>query len=191
MLILLIAVDFGRLFGAWVTINNAARIGANYAAAAPTSSFGPGSAYETTVRNESNLSNCTLGSVPGPVFSPNTNVGSTGTVRITCGFTILTPFVGGFVGNPLSLSASSQFIVRGGTISGVPNPTPAPCDATHFAVPNLVGLTVSAARASWTAAGFTGSFTPGSGHNGQTVTGQVPDVGSCRLASQAIVVTYS
>lgn len=191
ILILLIVVDFGRLFSSWVTINNATRIAANYAAAEPTASFGPGSNYQVTVRNESDLSGCTLPSVAGPVFSPNTNVGSSGTVRLTCQFTLLTPFIGGIVGNPLLLSASSQFVVRGGTIAGVPVPPAQPCDATHFAVPNLVGLNVGAARAAWTAAGFTGPFVPASGHNAQIVTGQVPDVGACRLATQQMVVTYS
>jgi len=191
ILIMLIAVDFGRLFGSWVAIHNAARIAANYAAAAPTASFGAGSDYETTVRNESNTSGCNLPSVSGPVFTPNTNVGSTGTVALTCRFTLLTPFIGAIVGNPLKLSASSQFMIRGGTITGIPNPTAQPCDATHFAVPNLVGLKVSVARSAWTAAGFSGSFIPGSGHNAQIVTGQVPDVGACRLTTQTMVVTYS
>lgn len=189
---MLIAVDFGRLFGSWVTINNAARIAANYAAAVPTASFGPGSVYETTVRNESNLSGCNLPSVSGPTFNPNTNVGSTGTVSLTCRFTLLTPFIGSIVGNPLNLSASSQFVIRGGTITGIPTPTAVPCDATHLAVPNLVGLRVANARTAWTTAGFSLSgFSPASGHNSQIVTGQVPDVGACRLSTQSMVVTYS
>jgi len=190
MLILLIAVDFGRLFSAWVTMTNATRIAANYAGAAPTASFGPGSVYETTVRNESNNAPCVIASIPAPTFSPDTNVGSTATVSLTCNFKLLTPFIGGFIGDPVALGSSSRFTVRGGTITGIPIATPPPCVAPYLIVPGLVGLTVAQARAAWTAAGFTGGFTPASGHNGQTVIGQIPDNGECRLPIQAVVVDY-
>jgi hypothetical protein len=188
LLILLIAVDFGRLAQGWVTLNNATRIAANYAGADPTASFGPGSNYETTVRNESNNSPCAIATIPTPTFAPDTNVGSTATVSMTCDFKLLTPFIGGFVGDPVPISATSIFTVRSGTIAGVPISTPPPC--TDLLVPALVGLTVSQARAAWTAAGFTGSFTPASGHNGQTVTGQIPDVGACRPPTASVVVEY-
>lgn len=190
MLILLIAVDFGRLFSAWVTVTNATRVAANYAGAAPTASFGAGSEYETTVRNESNNAQCMLASIPAPTFAPDTNVGSAATVSLTCDFKILTPFIGGFVGDPVRLSATSIFAVRGGTVAGIPISPPPPCTAPNLVVPPLVGLTVAEARAAWSLAGFTGSFTPASGHNGQTVTGQIPDNGACRLPAQAMVVEY-
>ena len=192
MLILLIAVDFGRFAQGWVTLNNATRIAANYAGADPTASFGPGSNYETTVRNESNNSPCAIATIPTPIFAPDTSVGSTATVSMTCDFKLLTPFIGGFVGDPVPISATAIFTVRSGTIAGVPLPPPVPCtDPPNKVVPNLVGLTVSQARAAWTAAGFTGSFTPANGHNGQTVTGQIPDVGACRPPTQSVVVTYA
>jgi hypothetical protein len=190
MLILLIAVDFGRLFSAWVTVTNATRIAANYAGAAPTASFGPGSTYETTVRNESNNSQCAFASVPGPVFSPNTDVGSTATVSITCNFKLLTPFVGAILGDPIPISVMSIFTVRSGTVAGIPVQPPASCTLPNLVVPPLVGLTVAQARADWAASLFTGSFTPSSGHNGQTVTGQVPPNGACRPPAQAMVVEY-
>ncbi len=190
MLILLITIDFGRLFSAWVTVTNATRVAANYAGAAPTASFGAGSEYETTVRNESNNAQCAIGTVPPPTFSPNTNVGSTATVSLTCNFKLLTPFIGGIVGDPLPLSATSIFVVRSGTVAGIPVPPPAPCVPPNLVVPSLVGLTVAQARAAWAASLFTGSFTPSSGHNGQTVTGQVPPNGACRPPAQAMVVEY-
>jgi Flp pilus assembly protein TadG len=191
MLILLIAVDFGRLFYGWVGLQNATRIAANYAAAVPAGPFTTGSEYETTVRNEANLNVCTVATVPAPSFSPNTDVGSSATVAMSCNFRLLTPFIGALVGNPLVLSASSVFTVRGGHIAGVPQPSNGTCTSPNLQVPNLVGSTVSDARTIWTTAGFTGPFSPANGHNSQIVTGQVPDVGSCRLASQAVVVTYS
>lgn len=216
MLVLLIAVDVGRLFYAWVTINNATRIAANYAAAAPTASFGPGSEYETTVRNESQHGNCALASVSAPTFAPDTNVGSTATVSLSCSFEILTPFIGGFIGDPLTISASSTFVVRSGFVAGVPiappgfptptpmptptpdpsatlAPTPSPipvCPSGELNIPNLVGLTVDQARADWTASGFTGSFDPATGHGPQTVTGQNPSVGTCETPDTSVAVTY-
>jgi hypothetical protein len=209
MLVLLIAIDVGRLFYGWVNINNAARIAANYAAAAPTASFGPGSTYETTVRNETNNSNCALASVSAPAFAPDTNVGSTATVALSCSFKLLTPFISGFVGDPMTLSASSIFVIRSGFVAGVPvappgfpSPSPSaspdpsaspppPCASGELAVPNLVGLTVQNARTAWTAAGFTGSFTPANGQNNKIVTDQVPDVGSCEVPSTAMVVQHT
>jgi Flp pilus assembly protein TadG len=193
LLILLIAVDFGRLFQGWITLQNATRIAANYGAAAPKSSFGPGSVYETTVRNESNNSQCSIATIPAPTFSPNKDVGSTATVSMTCNFKLLTPFIGKLVGDPLPLSATSTFTVRTGDIAGVPLPSVAPCTAPNLIVPNLVGLTVQDARNAWTAAGFTmdaAHFDPNTGHNGETVTGQIPDAGACRASSQFGVVTY-
>ena len=191
LLIMLIAVDFGRAFSSWVAINNAARVAANYAGSVPNAAFGPGSQYETNVRNESNLNGCTMASVAQPTFSPSRNVGSTATVRLTCQFKLLTPFIGGILGDPVPLSAMSQFTVRGGTITGVPVPPPQSCDATHFAIPNLVGLTVSVARTTWAASGFTGAFTPSSGVPNKIVTGQIPDVGACRLKTQTMFVTHT
>ena len=213
MVVLLIAIDFGRLFFGWVTLTNAARIAANYAAAEPTGPFGPGSEYETVVRNETNSSNCSLVSVSLPTFAPDTNVGSTATVSLTCNFKMLTPIIGGIVGDPLPLSATSKFVVRSGFVAGIPvappgpsvppgpsapppsaspgpSPSPpAPCPSGTQAVPNLVGLTVGAARTLWRTT-FTGSFSP-NGLNNKIVTGQVPDVGTCQSPSSSMVVQHT
>lgn len=218
MLVMLIAVDVGRLFYAWVTINNATRIAANYAAAAPAASFGPGSEYETTVRNESQNGNCTLATVSAPTFSPDANVGSTATVSLSCSFDILTPFIGGFIGDPVTISATSTFVVRSGFVAGVPiappgfpTPTPAPtpspdpsatvaptptpvpvCPSGELNVPNLVGMTVDEARTYWTGptSGFTGGFDPANGQGIKVVTGQVPPVGECHAPNTSMAVTF-
>lgn len=218
MLVVLIAIDVGRLFYAWVTINNATRIAANYAAAAPTASFGAGSEYETVVRNESQNANCTLATVSTPTFAPDTNVGSNATVSLSCSFEILTPFIGGFIGDPVTLAATSTFVVRTGFVAGVPiappgfpTPTPAPtptpdpsatisptpspipvCPSGELNIPNLVGMTVGDARTYWTgpSSGFTGSFDPANGQASKVVTGQVPPVGECHAPSTSMAVTF-
>jgi len=71
-----------------------------------------------------------------------------------------------------------------------PTPTAAPTPVC-LVVPDLVGLTVSKARAAWTAAGFTGSFSPALGQNNKTVQTQSAIAGDCLPASTAIAVTYS
>jgi beta-lactam-binding protein with PASTA domain len=58
-------------------------------------------------------------------------------------------------------------------------------------VPNLVGLTVSNARAAWAVAGFTGSFSPAFGLNNKTVQTQSVPAGDCLPATTVIAVTYS
>jgi hypothetical protein len=70
-----------------------------------------------------------------------------------------------------------------------PTPTPQPTP-TCKVVPQLVGSTVGAARAAWTAAGFTGAFSP-LGHNAAIVTKQNHAAGACLAASTTITVEYT
>lgn len=71
-----------------------------------------------------------------------------------------------------------------------PAPTPGPTPACKT-VPNLIGSTFAAARATWTAAGFSGSFTPTNGLNTKAVLTQDQTAGACLPASTAITVTYT
>ncbi len=74
------------------------------------------------------------------------------------------------------------------TPSPVPTPTPAPTPTpTCKTVPPLLGKTVPAAHAAWTAAGFTGSLTANG--TGKKVLTQDPAPGACLPASTTIVVT--
>lgn len=126
LILLLAAIDFGRLFSSWVTINNSARVAANYAAANPGDPFGAGSTYATQVNNEGfgslNSTCSTAGGIPQPVFTDtavDTNtttkdLGDTATVSISCGFRVITPIISAVVGSNLPLSASSTFTVRTG-----------------------------------------------------------------------------
>ncbi len=190
LLILLVVIDFSRLFLGWINLQNAARIAANYAASNPTASFGPGSDYQSTVLSDTSGIDCTIPTVAGPTFAPNTNVGSSATVQLTCAFTPFTPVVGSIFGGMINVGANAVFPVRSGTISGVPVPPVVPCTTPNLQVPSLVGLTVQAARNAWAGAGFSGPFTPSAGHNNQTVIGQVPTAGSCVAPTHAIVVSY-
>lgn len=74
-------------------------------------------------------------------------------------------------------------------------PSAPPSSPACLIVPNLADFnggseTVGQARAEWTAAGFTGSFSP-SGQNNRIVLGQSIVPGACVAASSAITVTHS
>jgi hypothetical protein len=58
-------------------------------------------------------------------------------------------------------------------------------------VPDLVGKTISIARAAWTGAGFTGSFTPNNGHGGSIVAKQSQTAGACLPPTATMAVTYT
>jgi hypothetical protein len=78
------------------------------------------------------------------------------------------------------------------TVTPVPTPGPTP---TCRLVPTLEGFTVSAARAKWTAAGFTGPFSPASGSTNKTVITQTTNPasipGDCIPPNSSVTVTHS
>jgi Flp pilus assembly protein TadG len=134
LLILLAAIDFGRLYFGYVILQNASRIAANYAAQNPTADFGSGSRYEQLVTSDTNGANCQLvGGVPSPTFtdsndngSPDTNhdVGDDVSVSLQCNFSVLTPIVSAVTGGTIPLTASTEFQVRDGRIVGAPTQPP-------------------------------------------------------------------
>ena len=69
-----------------------------------------------------------------------------------------------------------------------PTPTPAPTPSCKE-VPNLVGSTVTAARAAWTAAGFTGALQQVRRPNLWYVKSQDPSAGACVAVSSSMSVT--
>jgi Flp pilus assembly protein TadG len=80
------------------------------------------------------------------------------------------------------------------TPTATPLPTPSPSPSCRL-VPTLEGFTVSAARAKWTAAGFTGPFTPASGQTNKTVIKQTTNPasipGDCIPPNSSVTVTHS
>jgi len=133
LILLLIAVDFGRLFSSWVTLTNSARVAANYAASDPNppDGFGAASNYAAQVNAEGFASlnaTCTTAGVPQPVFADTTvdsntttkNLGDEATVSISCTFKVMTPIISAIVGSNLPMSASSTFAIRGGDLVYLP-----------------------------------------------------------------------
>ena len=183
-LLLVMAVDFGRVFFGWVALNNMARAGANYAALNPYASFGSGTAYQLRMTQDASAIDCTLpGTLPGPTFINQVGtadpheLGDAAEVKLTCQFHVITPLVGNLLGGSITIGADSIFPIRQGEIAGAPvvpviptptatpsdpgaTPTPTPSPSTLPAgqcrVPQFVGDLNNAANltAKWTAAGF-------------------------------------
>jgi hypothetical protein len=154
MLILLVAIDAGRLFYAHVAINNAARIAANYAAthpdAWPAGSEDERDEYVAQIQRDTAGLVCGPGSTDDPAFSPpgapprSAGDGHVATVTLTCAFVPLTPIISSIIGNSLQMTASSTFPIRAGLLAGIPVapglPTPTPTaspTATPTATPTV------------------------------------------------------
>jgi hypothetical protein len=171
LLMMLMAVDAGRLFFGWVNLQNAARIAANYAANYPTASWGTGSAYASQIQADATTINCTLPpTLPAPTFPAGTaTLGDPVEVSLTCGFHLFTPLLGNILGNPVELGSSAVFPIRVGIIGGasvtgvVPtptpttSPTPTPSATPQLCtVPTFIGqIKANQAPPQWKQAGFT------------------------------------
>lgn len=182
ILLLVAAVDFGRGFLGWLTINNMARVGANYAAMNPDgwpTNPTKQATYASLIDANSGLLNCTLENAsPTPVFGATRNPGDLVRVDLDCDFTPATPLISLVIGSPISLSASSTFPIVGGCIANcgagpaIPPPTGTTDDGCRT-TPSLVGLSVNGARGAWVAAGFQSSnFSPATGEDTRTVAAQ-------------------
>jgi Flp pilus assembly protein TadG len=113
LFLLVVAIDFGRLFYLNVSINNGAREGAAYGARNPNDTTG----ITTRVRQELSLpagdtsiavtKTCSPDCFTNPVVTPPH------TIRVTAGtsFSFLTPFINGFFGGPLPMSAAAVAVI--------------------------------------------------------------------------------
>jgi Flp pilus assembly protein TadG len=176
MLMIAFGVDFGRVFLGWVTLNNAVREAANFAALNPSGFQAPvnlavQAEYRRMITAETQDINCTMpATLPDPTYPSGRSLGSPAVVAITCRFSLITPIIGNILGNQINVSASASFPVRNGAINGVPvggtlpsfttvtttttttttGPTPVP----NCIVPDLVNVQTTQATARWTSAGF-------------------------------------
>ena len=185
-LLLLLAVDFGRVFFGWVGLQNAARIGSSYAAMYPEAWGTPGDAakkaqYAASIQADAAGINCNLENpLPAPTYPNGTAIGEDAVVAFKCNFDLITPFLAQIMGNPIVLNGRAVFAIRSGEFSGPagggsPPPPPPPTCRT---VPNMVNRTVAQARADWSGAGFIGLFTPVIGKDTEIVSSQTTVPGS-------------
>jgi PKD repeat protein len=134
LLLVLVGLDFGRVYLGYINVQNMARIAANYAANNPTAWSGtPDAAILTKYRNQvladATATNCKLpvsggtSVVPAPVFSDangdgsTTNLGDNVRVDISCTFTVITPVIANIVGGSIQVTAESNFPVKTGLSS--------------------------------------------------------------------------
>ena len=172
ILLLLMAIDFGRVFLGWISLNNAARVGANYAALHPhgwDAGSGPPE-YDTLMADNLGAINCTPNPDPAadPVFGPTKEPGELVRVDLNCDFTVLTPVIGSVLGGTISASSSASFPISSGCLAACPTGPPAPPPGTPpdncRTAPDVTDLSVAGARAAWVSAGFLASeFVPPTG----------------------------
>ena len=148
LLLLLLAVDFGRLFTTYIAVNNAAREGAFYAAEHAADTPFDGTAYnagvEATASQEVNVQaqggEGTLTVTPPVCFpagggapiacnvaaSQTSGIGNHVQVSVSQPFTLLTPFVGELFGGQIDLSAQATAPVLDADAVTVLPPSPSP-----------------------------------------------------------------
>ena len=137
MFLLLIAVDFGRVFFTTIQLSNAVREAAVYGATQPTDPAGMlvranrerNAQYQTG--QQSTLTNANIAvlcQTPADVTIPcdqspgGAGAGNTVTVTLTAPFTFFTPLINGFFGNNLNVSSAATVAVLNTAAGGGDNP---------------------------------------------------------------------
>jgi hypothetical protein len=194
LILLLGAIDFGRLFFGYVTLHQAARVAANAASVDPslTAADIPG-----VVAGENAVMNCDPLDAPVLVYTragapiTNAQIGDFAQVEVSCEFSLITPLANQLFNGPIAMRATATFPVRSGCIgcgpgTGGGEPPPPPPEQCRTA-PNMVGMSVGGARNAWASAGFIGAFTSDSPDDTRTVlsTAVTPDDLAC-LSPQEI-----
>jgi TadE-like protein len=219
MLLLVLSLDFGRVFFGWVGLHNASRIAANEAARHPKAWDGNADALDATqqaryyelVERDLEALNCDVDmdgdgdladDLPEPLFTNRSQtadpyeLGDLVQVDLTCDFEFITPLGGMLLGNPFTIGAGSHFHVLG-EINGIPvGGGPPPSGCLDNELPTMVGVTVAVARDAWIDAGFLSvNFSPdtSAGRDDETVTAvdttPEPSAGNCLVATASVVVT--
>ena len=140
LVLLLMAIDFGRVFFGWVALHNASRIGAEYASSHSGAWLTPGIAfqrdqYTQLVLNDLQALNCNLPTppVPDPQFIDDADGDGTFTsdgdlvrVDLNCSFGLLTPFAEAIFGGPVPVSVRSDFAIHHTLVGQLPDPSGPP-----------------------------------------------------------------
>lgn len=150
------------------------------------SPFRPARADEGAVATSAAVTSASPGPGLSPLPAPSDGLTSP-TAGASAAASLPTDATPSPIGTPV-LPSRSATLTPPPPPTATPTPTPTPICKT---VPNLVGLMLSKARAAWTTAGFTGSFSPAAGLNKKTVRTQSEAAGGCRPSTTTIVVTYA
>jgi len=123
LLLVLIAVDFGRVYLGWINLQNMARIGADFAANNAEKMAGNDTdtvaRYTNQIASDGSASNCPL--APGQPAAPSfTDIDGNGhldpgdrvAVTLVCRFHVITPIISFIVGSDLNVTVTSVFPVK-------------------------------------------------------------------------------
>src|SRR5687767_5120376 len=130
-LLLVIALDFGRVFFGWVALQNAARVGADFAAGTASAWNGMPEArqqerdrYSELIEADIRAINCALagGSPPDPTFEDGIDTvvpvdgeyddGDFAIVDLECSFSLITPLAETVLGGPVTMLAHEEFPIH-------------------------------------------------------------------------------
>ncbi len=151
LLLMLVAIDFGRVYLGWVNLQQMVRIAANDAAehasawAPPdtTAKAAERARYQQKIAHDAGQINCATPSpFPDPVFASGTGLGSHVSVGINCQFSILTPIISNVLGGTILVSAATTFPVKEGVVAAVPG------GGAPIATPPVAKL-VASPRSGW------------------------------------------
>jgi PKD repeat protein len=126
LFLLLIAIDFGRIYLGWINLEQMTRIAANYAAEHATAWGTPGNAadrasYQNRIIQDAHLINCDpQDPIPDPVIAGGTSLGAEVRVTISCEFTVLTPVISSVVGGTVLVTAETTYPIKEGAVGVVP-----------------------------------------------------------------------
>lgn len=201
-LVILFAIDFGRVFFGWVGLQNVARIGANWASLYADSDFTDPSDPQRIelldqIASDAAFINCELPPDEDmlPTFPVGKDPGDPVIVGFECEFSLLTPLLSPiFGGMGVPIWAEATFPVRQGALDTPGGPPPGGGGPTCRNIPDMVGMLVADARAAWSTALFTGNFYPaGSTQDAEEVTNQFPNPfaspGACVDPSTSVTVS--
>jgi hypothetical protein len=221
ILLLVLAIDFGRVFFGWVALQNAARVGADFAAGTadawkgtPAGEQAKRDRYFEVLEADLRTINCTIagGTPPDPTFRDgldsgpdddgNYNDGDYAVVDLECSFDLITPLADSLVGGSVNLLAHEEFPINRLIKVGVPAPPVLPECPTpgEVEMPELEGLTMEDALERWIDEGFAeedfapevrSTGNPALRNNTKIVTLQTPDEHDCVLPSQDVVVRHT
>jgi PKD repeat protein len=156
LFLVVISIDFGRLFFSYIQINNAAREGANFGQGSPTDTVGITARVEEETNTQaqrgagaltvtSSCANAVGSAIACTAATGGAGPGNTITVNVRQPFTFLTPLMNGFFGGGLAMDAAATATVLG-YVPGAGATQPPGCSgpSAAFSLNVASGLTVFA-----------------------------------------------
>jgi PKD repeat protein len=147
LFLMLVAIDFGRIYLGWINVQQMVRIAANDAADHATAWQLPDTPekqaernlYQKRIARDAKQINCALPNpIPDPVIAFGTALGAHVTVGIDCEFSVVTPIISSIVGGTVLVSADTTFPIKEGVVAAVPGggaPIVPPAVAKFFGTP--------------------------------------------------------